>query len=70
MSEIQSLITLRAKLVARRRKLVESLAGTPVEELSGTSITHIQEGIDAVDRALEDEKNAGPNAEDSRRRVL
>ena len=70
MSEIQSLIALRNKLVARRRKIVESLSNTPVDQLTGDSITRIQGAIDAVDRALEDEQHAGANTEESRRLAL
>jgi predicted transcriptional regulator len=45
--ELEKLTTLRKKLVARRRALVESL--------SGESVARIQSAIEAVDRAIEDE---------------
>jgi hypothetical protein len=70
MSETQKLTSLRNKLVARRRTLVDHLARTPVEQLTGDAMARIQDAIDAVDRAIADESNAGPGTEDSRRRVL
>lgn len=69
MSEIQSLKSLRDKLVTRRRKLVESLVSTPADQLTGDAIARIQNAIDAVDRALEDESKTAAGAEDSRRRA-
>lgn len=70
MSETQKLTALRDKLVSRRRRLVDSLANTPAEQLTGESIARIQDAIDAIDRALIDEKNAeGGATDDSRRRA-
>jgi hypothetical protein len=70
MSETQKLTALRTKLVTRRRALVDSLAKTPVEQLTGDAMAKIQDAIDAVDRALADEQgNAEPGTDDSRRRA-
>jgi hypothetical protein len=55
MSEMKHLTALRAKLVARRRQLVEAEKSIPVEQLTGDAIADIQAAIDAVDRALTDE---------------
>jgi len=57
MSEMKKLTALRTKLVARRRQLVEVEATISVDEVTGESITRIQEAIDAVDRALSDESS-------------
>jgi|HubBroStandDraft_1064217.scaffolds.fasta_scaffold591864_2 hypothetical protein len=55
MTEIDNLITLREKLIARRRALSASLQKASPEQLSGDSISRIQSAIDAVNRAIEDE---------------
>jgi hypothetical protein len=55
MSETQKLKALRAKLVARRRTLVESFQKTSSQQITGTSIVEIQSAIEAVDRALAEE---------------
>jgi hypothetical protein len=68
MTEIDKLTALRDKLVARRRSLVESLQRTDPEHLTGDSIAQIQDAIEAVNRAIEDEKRAEP-APDLRRRA-
>jgi len=49
--ELEKLTTLRKKLVARRRALVESLHKVGPEQSSGDSLATIQSAIDAVDRA-------------------
>ena len=56
MTELDNLISLRRKLVSRRRMLVESLRKTAPELLSGESIARIQSAIEAVDRAIEEER--------------
>lgn len=56
MSEMQKLAALRNKLVVRRRHLVDKLVNTPVDELTGDTMARIQWAIDAVDRALADER--------------
>jgi hypothetical protein len=59
MSEMENLTTLRNKLVARRRQLVEAQIKMPGDQLTGDSVASIQEAIDAVDRALADESEEG-----------
>jgi hypothetical protein len=56
--ELEKLTTLRKKLVSRRRALVESLHKVAPEQLSGDSIAKIQNAIEAVDRAIEDESRS------------
>jgi hypothetical protein len=55
MIEIEQLIILRGKLIAKRRSLVASLNTAAPEQLTGESITQIQGAIDAVDRAIEEQ---------------
>jgi hypothetical protein len=66
MTEIEKLTTLREKLVARRRSLVERFQNAASEHLTGDSIVRIQNAIEAVDRALEDERST----QDARRRAV
>jgi hypothetical protein len=56
--ELEELMTLRKKLVSRRRALVEHLHKVAPEQLSGDSIARIQSAIEAVDRAIEDESHS------------
>jgi hypothetical protein len=72
MTEIEKLTTLREKLVARRRMLAESLADVDPEQLSGKSISLVQDGIEAVDRAIEDEMHteSGRGAATARQKML
>jgi hypothetical protein len=56
--ELEELMTLRKKLVSRRRALVEHLHKVAAEQLSGDSIARIQSAIEAVDRAIEDESHS------------
>jgi hypothetical protein len=56
--ELEKLTTLRKKLVARRRALVESLHKVAPEQLSGDSLSTIQSAIEAVDRAIHDENRS------------
>ncbi len=58
MTETEKLTALRHKLVSRRRSLVESLHRASERQLTGDSLARIQAGIDAVDRAIEDERCA------------
>jgi len=58
MTEHEKLLALRKKLVVKRRTLVASFTETPPEQITGESIARIQNAIDAVDRALEDEEQA------------
>jgi hypothetical protein len=66
MTEIEKLTTLREKLVAQRRSLVESFQKAAPERLTGDSISRIQSAIEAVDRAIEDEMST----HDARRRAV
>ena len=66
MTEIEKLTKLREKLVIRRRSLVEGFQKTAPDRLTGESITRIQSAIEAVDRALEDERST----HDARRRAV
>jgi hypothetical protein len=68
MSETQKLLELRGKLIARRRALAESYQRTPLDQLSGESLTYIQGAIDAVDRAIADERRMESAAEETIRR--
>jgi hypothetical protein len=65
-TEIEKLTTLREKLVARRRSLVESFQRAAPERFTGDSIVQIQSAIEAVDRAIEDEMST----HDTRRRPV
>jgi hypothetical protein len=64
MIEIEQLIILRGRLIAKRRSLVASLQNAGPEELTGESIAQIQGAIDAVDRAIEEQmrRSAGDGA--------
>jgi hypothetical protein len=63
MTEIEKLANLRDKLIARRRLLVAQLQKVTPEQLTGESIMRIQGAIEAVNRAIEDERrtNAIPD---------
>ena len=67
MSETEKLAALRHKLTSRRRALVESLQKVPDQQLTGDSLARIQAGIDAVDRAMEDERHAESATQGTRR---
>jgi len=58
MNEREKLFALRGKLVTKRRAIVESFLSTPIQNLTGESIARIQAAIDAIDRAVSDEKRA------------
>jgi hypothetical protein len=64
MIEIEQLIILRGRLIAKRRSLVASLHNAAPEQLTGESIAQIQGAIDAVDRAIEEQmrQSAGDRA--------
>lgn len=66
MTESEKLLVVRAKLVARRRMLVESLQKVPAAHMTGESITAIQNAIEAVNRAIEEETRNEP----ARRRAV
>jgi hypothetical protein len=60
------LTNLRDKLVIRRRSLVELFQKAAADRLTGDSITRIQDAIEAVDRAIADERSTP----DARRRAV
>lgn len=67
MTETEKLAVLRQKLVSRRRALVELQHKDSEQQLTGHSLARIQAGIDAVDRAMEDERRAEVSAQSPRR---
>lgn len=69
MTESKKLLVLRDKLVSRRREIVDSFQTASIELLNGDAIARIQSAIDAVDRAIADEKRAEPSSTESRRQV-
>jgi hypothetical protein len=69
MTESKKLLVLRDKLVSRRREIVDGFQTAPVELLNGDVVAQIQSAIDAVDRAIVDEKHAESNSTDPRRPV-
>jgi hypothetical protein len=69
MTESKKLFALRNKLVSRRRAIVESFQTISTELLTGDAIARIQSAIDAVDRAIVDERRADSNVDDSLRQV-
>ena len=56
-TEIEKLTNLREKLVVRRRSLIASFQKAAPDRLTGHSITQIQSAIEAVDRAIQDERS-------------
>jgi hypothetical protein len=66
MMELEELMTLRKKLVLRRRMLVTSLHKLAPEDLGADSMVPIQSAIEAVDRAIEDEGRTGASRVASR----
>ena len=67
MTEIENLIRLRSKLIARRRMLVAALVNADVEQLTGDAISRIQNAIEAVNSAITQEKESSPTPDSSRR---
>ena len=58
MTESQKLSMLRDKLIHRRRSLVEGYQGSATDPLSGDELVQVQNEIEAVDRAMAEEKRA------------
>jgi hypothetical protein len=58
MTESQKLSVLRAKLIRRRRDLVEGFQSTATGQLNGDDLVPVQNEIEAVDRAMAEEKRA------------
>ncbi|HTV79795.1 MAG TPA: hypothetical protein VMF03_16190 [Steroidobacteraceae bacterium] len=69
MTEVQKLTELRHKLIARRRALVDSFQKVAGQQLSGESIVEIQSAIEAVDRAIVDEREGDSTAAETPRRI-
>jgi hypothetical protein len=69
MTESKKLVALRSKLVGRRRAIVESFQAVSSELLTGDAIARIQNAIDAVDRAIVEERRAESNVDGSPRLV-
>jgi hypothetical protein len=58
MTESQKLAALRDKLIRRRRALVEGIQATVTSDLDGDDIVRVQNEIEAVERAMAEEKRA------------
>jgi hypothetical protein len=58
MTESQKLSVLRDKLIRRRRALVEGIQATVTSQLSGDDLARVQNEIEAVERAIAEEKRA------------
>jgi hypothetical protein len=58
MTESQKLSALRDKLIRRRRALVEGIQVAGACQLNGDDLLQVQNEIEAVDRAMAEEKGA------------
>ena len=58
MTESKKLTLLRAKLITRRREIVEHLQTASFDQDSGDDLARIQNAIDAVVKAIADEQYA------------
>ena len=58
MTESQKLAALRDKPIRRRRALVEGIQAATIHQLNGLDLVRIQNEIEAVDRAMAEEKRA------------
>jgi len=58
MTESQKLSVLREKLIRRRRALVEGIQATVASDLDGDDLVRVQNEIEAVERAMAEEKRA------------
>jgi type II secretory pathway predicted ATPase ExeA len=58
MTESQKLSVLRDKLIRRRRALVEGIQATVTSDLDGDDLVRVQNEIEAVERAMAEEKRA------------
>ena len=58
MTESQKLAVLRDKLIRRRRALVEGIQATVSSDLDGDDLVRVQNEIEAVERAMAEEKRA------------
>jgi hypothetical protein len=58
MTESQKLSVLRDELIRRRRVLVEGIQATPTGQFNGDDLMRVQDEIEAVERAMAEEKRA------------
>ena len=58
MTESQKLLVLRDKLISRRRALVEGIQAAATNPLEGDELVRVQNEIEAVERAMAEEKRA------------
>lgn len=58
MTESQKLSVLRDTLIRRRRALVEGIQAAATSELDGDDLVRVQNEIEAVERAMAEEKRA------------
>jgi hypothetical protein len=58
MTESQKLSVLRDQLIRRRRALVEGIRAAATSELNGDDLVRVQNEIEAVERAMAEEKRA------------
>lgn len=58
MTESQKLSVLRDKLIRRRRALVEGIQATVTSQHNGDDLVRVQNEIEAVERAMAEEKRA------------
>ena len=58
MTESQKLSALRDKLIHRRRALVEGIQVADAAHLNGDDLVRVQTEIEAVERAMAEEKRA------------
>jgi hypothetical protein len=58
MTESQKLSALRDKLIHRRRALVEGIQVADANQLNGDDLVRVQNEIEAVERAMAEEKRA------------
>ncbi len=57
MDEVNGLKSLRAKLVNRRRSLVTAFEAVPEDHLTGDAFRRLQQAIEAIDRAIDEEEH-------------
>jgi hypothetical protein len=58
MTESQKLAALRDKLIRRRRALVEGIQAAVTNPLNGDDLVRVQNEIEALERAMAEEKRA------------
>jgi hypothetical protein len=58
MTESKKLTVVRDKLIRQRRAIVERLQNASADQLGSDDLARVQNEIEAVDRAMADEKHA------------